>query len=90
MWLRPPERAVINDGPRDWASAPVATTPGKSLRLRVFIDRSVVEVFANEQLYLALRVYPGRADSLGVSLRAQGQEAVLKQLDAWTMKSIWE
>jgi beta-fructofuranosidase len=48
-----------------------------------------VEVFANEKLYLAMRVYPGRADSLGVSVRAQGQDAVLRKLDAWQMKSIW-
>ena len=50
---------------------------------------SVVEVFVNGRQCVAARVYPGRADSLGVSLRAQGSDAVLKQLDAWTMKSIY-
>jgi len=60
------------------------------LELRVFIDRSVVEVFANGRQYAALRVYPGREDSVGVSLRAQGQDAVLKSLDAWQMKSIYQ
>ena len=59
------------------------------LKLRIFIDRSLVEVFANGRQYLAMRVYPGRKDSLGVSLRAQGQDAVLNSLDAWQMKSIW-
>ena len=34
-------------------------------------------------------VYPDRKDSVGVSLRAQGQDAVLKKLDAWQMNSIW-
>ena len=38
---------------------------------------------------IALRVYPGRADSLGVSLLAQGQDAVLEKLDAWQMKNIY-
>jgi beta-fructofuranosidase len=60
------------------------------LRLRVFIDRSVVEVFVNGKQYVALRVYPGREDSVGVSLRAQGQDAALKSLDAWQMKNIWK
>lgn len=64
--------------------------PGEPLKLRIFVDRSVVEVFANGRKYVALRVYPGREDSLGVSLRAQGAEAVLKSLDAWQMKSIYE
>lgn len=77
VWVRPPERAVFERG------------QGETLRLRVFVDRSVVEVFANGKLYLAMRVYPGRNDSVGVSVRAQGQEAVLKRLDAWAMKSIW-
>ena len=76
VWLRPPERTTLPRG-------------GDPLRLRVFVDRSVVEVFANEKQYLAMRVYPGRADSLGVSLRAQGQDAVLKRLDAWQMQPIW-
>ena len=89
VWLRPPERAEVDYGSRDWNSAPTATTPGKLLKLRVFVDRSVVEVFVNGKHYLATRVYPDRKDSVGVSVRAQGQDAVLKRLDAWQMKSIW-
>ncbi len=75
-WIRPPESAIMQrgDGP---------------LKLRVFLDRSVVEVFVNEKLYLAMRVYPHRADSIGFSLRAQGREATLKSLDAWQLKPIW-
>ena len=88
VWIRPPERAVIEHATRDWAMAPTATTPGKPLKLRVFIDRSVVEVFVNERIYLAIRVYPSRKDSIGVSVRAQGQKALLNKLDAWRMKSI--
>ena len=65
-------------------------SPGEPVRLRVFIDRSVVEVFVNGKQYVALRVYPGRKDSIGVSLRAQGQDAALKSLDAWQMKNIYE
>ena len=76
VWVRPPERAEVERG-------------GETLKLRVFVDRSVVEVFVNDKLYLAMRVYPGRKDSVGVSLRAQGQDAVLKKLDAWQMQSIW-
>jgi beta-fructofuranosidase len=76
VWPRPPERALIRRG-------------DETLKLRVFIDRSVVEVFVNERQYLAMRVYPGRKDSVGVSLRAHGREAALKSLDAWQMKSIW-
>lgn len=70
-------------------TAPVCLDPGELLRLRVFVDRSVVEVFANGKQCVAVRVYPGRRDSVGVSLRAQGGEAELRSLDAWQMKSIY-
>lgn len=71
-------------------TAPVFLADDEPLRLRVFIDRSVVEVFANGVQCVALRVYPAREDSLGVSLRAQGQAATLNRLDAWQMKSVWD
>ena len=70
--------------------APFKLGEGEPLRLRVFIDKSVVEVFANGRQCLALRVYPGREDSVGVSVRAQGSDAVLRFLDAWQMKSVWQ
>ena len=70
--------------------APFKLREGEPLRLRVFIDKSVVEVFANGRQCLALRVYPGREDSVGVSVRAQGSDATLRSLDAWQMKSIWQ
>jgi beta-fructofuranosidase len=69
-------------------TAPVLIPPNESLKLRVFVDRSIVEVFVNGRQCLALRVYPSRADSLGVSLRSQGQPSELRSLDAWKMKSI--
>ena len=59
------------------------------LTLRVFVDKSVVEVFAGDRLCVAMRVYPGREDSLGVSLRAQGRDAQLNSLDAWQMENIY-
>ena len=62
----------------------------ETLKLHVFIDKSVVEVFVNGKQCVAVRVYPGREDSLGVSLRARGSAAKLKLLDAWQMKSIYE
>ena len=70
-------------------NAPLEIENGERLDLRVFVDRSVVEVFANGRQCVALRVYPERADSLGVSVRAQGSEAALQSVDAWQMKGIY-
>ncbi len=64
--------------------------PDENLKLRVFIDKSVVEVFANGKLCVAVRVYPGMEDSLGVSLRSQGQDSELVSLEAYDMENIYE
>jgi len=59
------------------------------LKLRIFLDKSSIEVFANGKQCVAMRVYPSRDDSIGVSLRSQGKDATLKRLDAWQMKNIY-
>ncbi len=75
--LRPPETGSF------------VLDPEENINLRVFIDKSIVEVFVNGKQCVAVRVYPGRDDSVGVSLKALGREALLKSLDAWQMKSIY-
>ena len=75
--------------PRAPETAPVFIRPDELLELRVFVDRSVVEVFVNGRQCVALRVYPGREESVGVSLRSQGRDAELKSIDAWRMKNIY-
>ena len=75
--------------PRAAETAPIYMEINEPLKLRVFIDKSVVEVFVNGKQALAVRVYPSLSSSVGVSLRAQGQETELKSLEAWQMKSIY-
>ncbi|HEX8040769.1 MAG TPA: glycoside hydrolase family 32 protein [Chryseosolibacter sp.] len=71
-------------------TAPFVLDEGEPLRLRIFLDKSVVEVFVNGKQCVAMRVYPGRNDSVGVSIRSQGQDAELKSLEAWQMKGIYD
>ncbi|MSU73363.1 MAG: glycoside hydrolase family 32 protein [Opitutus sp.] len=78
----------VKSRPPETAQAEMA--PDEPLKVRVFVDRSVVEVFINGRQCLAARVYPERPDSVGVSLRAQGREAQVRSLDAWQMKNIYE
>lgn len=68
--------------------APLALKPGEPLRLRVFVDRSVVEVYANERQCITQRIYPTRPDSVGVALFARGGTAKLSSLDAWDMSPV--
>jgi beta-fructofuranosidase len=77
------------DTRREPHQAPLNLSPGEPLRLRVFLDRSLIEVFANERVAITTRVYPTRDDSLGVSLFAENQAADLVEVAAWKMRSIW-
>ena len=71
-------------------TAPVFIAADEALELRVFVDRSVVEVFVNGRQCVAVRVYPDRDDSLGVSFRSQGVDGEIRSLRAWQMRSIWQ
>ena len=63
--------------------APFALKPGEPLKLRVFVDKSVVEVYANDRQAIGRRVYPTRTDSLGVTLFTTGGTAQFKTAKAW-------
>lgn len=65
--------------------APFELKPGEPLQLRVFLDRSVLEVFANGRQCITQRIYPSRPDSLGVSLFAREGTARFSSLDAWSI-----
>ena len=67
---------------------PLHLEDGEPLQLCVFVDHSIVEVFANGRQCLTLRAYPNREDSAGVSVFARGGEAQLVSLTAWRMRSV--
>ena len=74
---------------RDVQRGPMDLAPGEPLDLRIFLDRSVVEVFANARLCLTKRIYPSRPDSLGVRLLARGGPTTVRSIDVWKMAPVW-
>jgi beta-fructofuranosidase len=58
---------------------------GDPLRLHVFVDGSLLEVYANERLAITERVYPTRVDSTGVMIDAIDGAARLLDLRIWTL-----
>ena len=59
------------------------------INCRIFIDRSLIEVFINRTQCVTLMVHPSRKDSVGISLGAQGGNALVKNLSVYQMRSIW-
>lgn len=68
----------------------VVLADGENLTLQVFVDHSVIEVYANARACLASRIYPAGTDSVGVEVFAGGAAAELDRLDGWELGSIWD
>ncbi len=65
---------------------------GKSatVKLHVFVDRSSVEVFANDgERVLSDRIYPP-PDSTGIELYAKGSSGKVVSLTLWSLDSVWK
>jgi len=60
----------------------------RKLSLRIFIDRSVLEVFANETVCVTKIILPLDANAT-LEIRPQGGPATGTLIQAWPMKSIW-
>ncbi len=57
----------------------------KTLKLHIFLDKSVMEVFINQGRMSVTRVnYPGQND-LGIAAFSENGAATLKSLDIWQM-----
>lgn len=72
-------------GPCNVEAGPFELGAGEPLRLRIFVDKSVVEAFANSRQAVMRRVYPVRNDSVQVAVFAVGGVATIRSLDAWQM-----
>ena len=67
--------------------APLTLTGERKLNLRIFVDRSVLEVFANETVCVTKTIPPRVVANL--KLHADGGSATAKLIQAWPMKTIW-
>ena len=65
--------------------APFEVPPGDTFKLRVFLDRSIIEVYGDDRQCVTQRIYPSRQDALGVSLFCKGGPAKVISLNAWDM-----
>ena len=68
---------------------PLELAADEPLRLRIFLDHSIVEVFANGRQCLTKRIYPTGPDSIGIALFTHDTPATVRQLDHWPMGTIW-
>lgn len=61
----------------------------EALDLTIYLDHSVIEIYANDRLSMTSRIYPSRDDALGLRLYASGGTATVSA-SVWQLGSIWE
>ena len=76
-------KSSLKAGPAGIEAGPLQLQPGEALQLRVFIDKSVVEVFANGRQAVMRRIYPSRGDSTGVALFSEGGRVDASPVEVW-------
>ncbi len=81
---------IQSNGRRESGAAMFENVPGETVELHIFVDRSVVEVFAGGRSCLTELVYPIRTDSLGIGLFASGGGAKLRSMDVWELDPVWD
>jgi fructan beta-fructosidase len=60
------------------------------VKLHIFLDRSSIEVFANDgETVLTDRIYPSPA-STGFEIYSDSPAAQISSLSIWSLRSIWK
>jgi len=80
--------SLAADVPKEGHSGPLALEDGV-LRLRLFLDCSMVEAYLNGRRSITSRVYPSRDGALGLRLLSEGGSAHVRELDVWRMGSAY-
>jgi len=78
-------KSSLTEGAKSVEAGPFSLPADEPLKLRVFIDKSVVEVFANGRQAVMRRIYPSRPDSIGVKLFSNGGPAEVRALQIWEL-----
>ena len=81
MWTR--QKSGPEHLAGDIEKAPFMLDSNEALNLRVFVDKSVVEIFANGRQAISRRIYPSRSDSLGVSVFSKGGPLLVGSFESW-------
>lgn len=82
-------RRLVNDGDVFdgvyRCTLPERVRTGETLKLNVFIDHSVVDIFVNDRWATSVRIFATDADADGVEAFADGGTVQVSELGAWTL-----
>ena len=62
---------------------------GESFKLHIFIDKALIQAYANDVKSITSWAYPSLEESKGLQIWAEGGDAKVKSMQVWEMKSIY-
>ncbi|MGB9594818.1 MAG: glycoside hydrolase family 32 protein [Candidatus Poribacteria bacterium] len=80
-------KSSLGEGPKSIEGGPLELGADETLNLDVFVDKSVVEVFANNRQAVMRRVYPTQENSKNVLLFSNSGDTKVLSIKAWNMAS---
>ncbi|MDP6636919.1 MAG: GH32 C-terminal domain-containing protein [Phycisphaerae bacterium] len=87
-------RIVVNPGKKTLkvgpVTAPFVLKDGEDVTLRVFVDKNLVEVFANDRQAVMNAPKLVSLDNTGAILFSQGGDIKVESASSWKMKSVYE
>jgi len=85
----PLDSSLLTGHERMLQYAPLPLKENRLLDLHIFLDHSVIEIYANKTVCLTGRTYPSLQDSLKVEVFSDCEEATLQEMKVWDLSSIW-
>jgi beta-fructofuranosidase len=83
------ESSLNPDVDHSTVSGRLGPDPRGIVHFRLFLDRSVLEVFLADLGCITQRLYPQRSDSLGLSFLVKEGSARVHRLCVWKLAPIW-
>ncbi|QYR22368.1 GH32 C-terminal domain-containing protein [Paenibacillus sp. sptzw28] len=84
-------KSSLNPDVEKWYQGGITDIGSENIKLRIYVDRSMVEAYLNGLKSLTTRAYPSRSDAKGLQLWANDSShtVVVKSLKVWAMNSAY-
>lgn len=78
------QKSSLEFGRKTIEEAPLKLAEGEALQLRIFIDRGIIEVFANDKQAISRAVYPTK-NGTGIQIKSLNGTAKIKNIETWEL-----
>jgi hypothetical protein len=79
--------STLLNAAKDYRDADYVFDYQDTIKVNIFIDHSIIEVFVDQLVVFSGRVYPSKTESLKTDLVVSNGKVTINRVDGWQMKS---